>query len=272
MVAQSHPILDPIVVLNIATKKYLQYWKQLVQSADENTVQKDNVHFWLFTDQPDEAKMYAKNFSNLTIDVFEIPSLGWPEATLLRYEIFLEQVSKPEVGIFVYLDADMLIAKRPWDVIREKLSISEVCLVEHPGYWRPYGVKRIVGYLYNPRLILSDCLLLFKYGALGKWEERNSSTAFVPRRLRKKYYCGGIWFGNQNAIRKMIDQLSLNVQADSSRDIIAIWHDESHLNQWAANNHHADESPRLCFDETYSNLPTLDPIIHAVRKPRKDFQ
>jgi hypothetical protein len=64
--------------------------------------------------------------------------------------------------------------------------------------------------------------------------------------------------------------LSFNVQADGVKDIMAIWHDESHLNQWAANNHHTDESPRLCFDETYSNLSTLDPIIHAVRKLGKD--
>ena len=271
MVAQSHPSVDSIVVLNIATKKYLEYWKQLVLSAEENTVQRDNVHFWLFTDKPYEAKMYAKNFSNLTIDVFEIPSLGWPEATLFRYEIFLEQVSKAEASIFVYLDSDMLITKSPWDVIRGNLSTSEICLVEHPGYWRPHGGERIICYLRNPRLLLSDCLLLFKYGAVGKWEERNSSTSHVSRHLRKKYYCGGIWFGHQNAIRKMIDQLSFNVQEDTNRGIMAIWHDESHLNQWAANNYHGDESPRLCFDETYSHLSSLDPIVHAVRKPGENL-
>lgn len=271
MLAQSHPTVDSIVVLNIATKKYLEYWKQLVQSAEENTVPEDNVHFWLFTDQPDEAKRHSKEFSNITIEVYEIPSLGWPEATLLRYEIFLKQVFKSEVGIFVYLDADMLITESPWRTIREKLSISEICLVEHPGYWRPYGSKRVICYLSNPRLLLSDCLLFFKYGALGKWEERDSSTAYVPRHLRKKYYCGGIWFGHQNAIRKMIDQLSSNVKVDESRAIMAVWHDESHLNQWAANNDHSDENPRLCFDETYLHLTKLEPLIHAVRKKEKDF-
>jgi hypothetical protein len=271
MVAQSHPIMDSIVILNIATKKYLDYWKQLVQSAEANTVPEDNIHFWLFTDQPDEAKTHAKDFLNIAIDVFEIPSLGWPEATLLRYEIFLKQVLKSDVGIFVYLDADMLITKSPWHVIREKLSTSEICLVQHPGYWRPHGGKRVICYLRNPRLLLSDFLLSLKYGALGKWEERDSSTAYVPRHLRKNYYCGGIWFGNQNAIRKMIEQLSSNVKTDGSREIMAVWHDESHLNQWAANNDHSEESPRLCFDETYSHLSTLEPLIHAVRKPGKVF-
>jgi hypothetical protein len=271
MVAPSHPILDSIVVLNIATRKYLEYWKELVLSAEENSVREDKVHFWLFTDQPEEAKIYANDFSNVTIDVFEIPSLGWPEATLLRYEIFLKQVYKSEVGIFVYLDADMLITESPWHAIREKLSTSEICLVEHPGYWRPKGRKRLGVYLRNPRLLLSDCLLLVRYGALGKWEERDSSTAYVPRHLRKKYYCGGVWYGHQNAIRRMIEQLSSNVKADGTREIMAVWHDESHLNQWAAYNNHSNESPRFCFDETYAHLSTLEPLIHAVRKPEKDL-
>ena len=69
----------------------------------------------------------------------------------------------------------------------------------------------------------------------------------------------------------MIDQLSFNVQEDTNRGIMAIWHDESHLNQWAANNYHGDESPRLCFDETYSHLSSLDPIVHAVRKPGENL-
>ena len=272
MMGQFNPTVNSIVVLNIATNKYLEYWKELVDSAEDNTVQEDNVHFWLFTDQPEEAKNYAMNFSNISVHVFEIPSLGWPEATLLRYEIFLDQVFKSEAGIFVYLDADMLIAKSPWRAIREKLSYSEICLVQHPGYWRPSGIERILCYLRDTRLLLRDCLLLIRYGALGKWEVRNRSIAYVPRSLRKYYYCGGMWFGRRNAIRRMIDQLASNVRTDSSRGLVAVWHDESHLNKWAINNKHSDETPRLCFDETYSHLVTLEPLIHAVRKPEIGYR
>jgi hypothetical protein len=272
MVAQSHPLADSIVVLNIATNKYFEYWKQLVESAEAYTVQEDQVQFWLFTDQSEEAKLYAKKFSNISVQVFEIPSLGWPDATLLRYEIFLEQVFKSHVDIFVYLDVDMLITKNPWSAIRENLSNSEICLVEHPGYWRPKGRKGVMCYLLNPRLLLRDGLLLLEFGALGKWEINKNSTAYVPRSLRKHYFCGGIWFGRQNAIRQMISQLASNVKEDSSRGLMAVWHDESHLNQWAVNNKHNSESPRLCFDETYSHLMTLDPLIHAVRKPVTDFR
>ena len=235
-------------------------------SADENTLQEDNVRFWIFTDQPDEATKYAKNLSNTLVEVFEISSLGWPEATILRYEIFLQEVYRTEVGIFVYLDADMLITENPWRAIRENLLQSEICLVEHPGYWRPKGMERIFCYFQNPRLLLSDFLLLVRYGALGKWEKSRNSTAHVPRHLRKKYYCGGIWFGYQNAITKLINQLSIDVELDRSRGVMAVWHDESHLNQWASNNSHTDESPRFCFDATYSHLDSLDPLVHAVRK------
>lgn len=266
MVVEMLSIKDSIVVLSIATNKYLEYWKQLVSSADENTLQVDNVRFWIFTDQPDEAKKHAKKLSNILVEVFEIPSLGWPEATILRYEIFLKEVYRTEIGIFVYLDADMLIVGNPWEAIRENLLQSEICLVEHPGYWRLKGKERIFCYFQNPRLLLRDVRLLTRYGSLGKWETRRKSSAHVRRHLRKKYYCGGIWFGKQNAIAKLINQLSVNVAADRSRGVMAIWHDESHLNQWASKNTHADESPRLCFDGTYSHLDSLDPLIHAVRK------
>lgn len=266
MLGKSHQQHDPITVLNIATNVYLEYWKNLVTSADEVTTKSENISFWLFTDRPDEAKIFANDLENIQISIFEIPSLGWPDATILRYKILVEHISGQKNDIFVYLDADMLLEKNPWQIIRDKMDSTDICLVEHPGYWRPNGWKRFFMYLNFPLIFLSDIKSLIKYGGLGQWEQRKSSMAFVPRRSRKKYFCGGIWFGRTNSIKNLMIQLSKEVEIDRNRGITAIWHDESHLNGWSVRNLHGVESPKLCVDATYPQLKGVTAYIQAVRK------
>ena len=266
MMDKSHLELDPITVLNIATNVYFDYWKELILSADAFTSSEEKVSFWLFTDRVDEAHLFAKKIKNLNMRIFEIPSYGWPEATILRYQILYSRISGNRSDIFVYLDADMLLEKNPWKVIRDNLNNTDICLVEHPGYWRPHGKKRLEMYLKHPQLFLSDLKSNVKYGALGQWENRERPSAFGPRAKRETYYCGGIWFGRMNQIKELMSQLSSNVVADQEKGIMAVWHDESHLNSWAVNNLHGNESPILCFDTTYPQLTTLNAYIHAVRK------
>lgn len=266
MLSKSHQQHDPITVLNIATNIYLDYWKRLVISADEVTTKNDNVSFWLFTDRVDEARKFAKGIENIQVNIFETPPLGWPDATILRYKILLQHVSGQSNDIFVYLDADMLLENSPWQIIRDQMDSTDICLVEHPGYWRPSGLKRFFMYLNYPQIFLSDVKSLLKFGGLGQWERRKSSTAFVQRRLRKSYYCGGIWFGRPDSIKDLMIQLSKEVEIDRNRGITAVWHDESHLNSWSVNNQHGVESPKLCFDATYPQLKGMTSYIHAVRK------
>jgi hypothetical protein len=106
-------------------------------------------------------------------------------------------------------------------------------------------------------------------GGLGSWEEKVESDAFVPRHLRKKYFCGGVWFGKRESIFALLKNLSNATENDLKKGIIAVWHDESHLNRWASENVHGEESPELCFDETYPQLHGLSPSVTAVRKTLK---
>jgi hypothetical protein len=124
-------------------------------------------------------------------------------------------------------------------------------------------------YLRNPNLIISDAKQKILVGGLGSWEEKSESEAFVPRNLRKNYFCGGVWFGKSDSVYKLLKALSNATENDQKRGVIASWHDESHLNHWASENVHGEESPELCFDETYPQLHSLIPSITAVRKTLK---
>ena len=163
----------------------------------------------------------------------------------------------------------MVIDKNPWTRIRKQLEIHEVCLVRHPGFWRSNSTKKLIIYLRSPNLILPDLRQLISTGGLGAWEGNKESRAYVRRKFRKKYFCGGTWFGRREAIRGLLEKLSSSTEEDLKHGCIAVWHDESHLNCWASENKFGEESPEMCFDETYPQLRGLTPYITAVRKTLK---
>lgn len=168
----------------------------------------------------------------------------------------------------MHLDADMIVKRSPLNDIFTATEINSMCLVSHPGYWRPRGlVDKTRFYLNNPRMFLIDLRMLTKMGGLGSWETNQQSTAFVSRERRRNYVCGGTWFGKRVNFLELVSKLSENVAQDLQSNKIAIWHDESHLNSWAASNFHLSLDPKFCFVDGYPQLRGLDAVIMAVDKP-----
>jgi len=258
-----------IGILTVATNIYLDYWKALVLSADLVSSNEDEVVFYVFTEKSLEAKEFAEQLKNVKVKVFPIPGYGWPEATLLRYEIFNSQLDLIDSEILVHLDADMLLNSSPWNRIRQRISENAICLVGHPGFWRPKGSKKLSLYIKYPLLGIQDFRLKIKIGGIGAWETNKLSKSFVSRKSRKDYVCGGTWFGEKEAISDLLISLAQEVRRDQENKVVAIWHDESHINRWSTENLHGFENPELCFDETYHQLKHLTPVITAVRKTVK---
>ncbi|KKL15929.1 hypothetical protein LCGC14_2500660, partial [marine sediment metagenome] len=76
------------------------------------------------------------------------------------------------------------------------------------------------------------------YNSYGPFESNKRSTAYVPKekQLGLKYIQGFFWGGETNETLKMINLLSENVEKDIENEIIAVWHDESHLNYYSSIN------------------------------------
>lgn len=255
-----------IGVMSVATNIYLEYWKTMVLSADAVTLIQDRVTFFVFTDAPAAVDDFKKQLKNVEVRAFETLPYRWPDATLLRYQIFDSQIESLNTDLLMHLDADMQFRFNPWDRIKGKIEKDLVCLVEHPGYWRPSGKRLVNLYISHPLLYLRDLRLKLIYGNIGAWERNHSSKAYVKKAKRKKYYCGGTWFGERIAIGKLIRKLKQDVVSDQKQNLIAIWHDESHLNKWATENNYGIETPELCFFEKYKHLNELTPVIVAVEK------
>ena len=168
----------------------------------------------------------------------------------------------------MHLDADMLVIQ---DFIK-KLDFTElqggIGLVAHPGYWRPQGLRLVQLYIFHPEILASDLKTYLKFGALGAWERRPESSAFVPRKLRETYVCGGTWFGLRHEFLSMVSECAKNVDTDIAHGETAIWHDESHLNKWVVENRASKLEPSFCFDPSFPQIQLMPEYIRAVDKSK----
>ena len=205
-------------VLTVATNIYINYWREMAISFDMNCKPSDNVVLHVFTNQLDFVERVKTELRNVFVVGHEIPNYVWPEATLLRYQIFDEAAEKLLEDVLMHLDADMLINKSPLETIIKTSMTDQVCLVSHPGYWRPKAfATRANFYRKNVTYLLNDLRMTLKTGGLGSWETDKNSSAYVPRSYRRNYVCGGTWFGQRVHFLKMVSELSRSVTVDLNR-------------------------------------------------------
>ena len=255
-----------LTFMTVATNQYLEYWFDLYESSKSQNSNSE-VHFQVFTDRKKDAEAYCVKHKTENVSVIEIPNYRWPEATLLRYEIFSELGQYEQSGIYAHIDADMIFSDL--NEIRRRLELhdKELLFVVHPGFFRPQGVRRVIYYFKNPLNVIKDLYKFLRDGGLGAWEVNKLSRAYVPYGNRHKYCCGGIWFGKRESFIQMCSQLSQEVKLDIAQGIIAKWHDESFLNKYCVMFNDIDYlGPEFCFVEHYAQLRGLEPLIEAVEK------
>jgi hypothetical protein len=215
-----------------------------------------DVSYILFTD----VNVLPANIKAHKVALHLADHLPWPLPTLLRFHKIIQVAKEVNTDYLMYLDADMLFRE---SFSLEDLSLSDqkgIVLVAHPGYFRA-GNNGI-----SIQRKLKDRLITIRNGALGTWETRRRSGAYVRRSLRKNYVCGGTWWGHTQPILKMCESLMSKIEEDLSTNIIAQYHDESHLNRWASENEFTLASPQYCYEPTYSNLVNTKCTIEAVNK------
>lgn len=206
-----------IGLLIIATNKYSQFLQPLITSADKFFVKNEDVTYFIFTNQNLEIE------SNRNIIKINVDHKEWPWMTLGRYKIFSnnsEELSK--MNYLYYCDADMRFVN---DVGNE--IISERVATQHPGY----------------------------YGARGTPETNSLSLACVFPHEQMEYFAGGFNGGTSEEYLKMANHISNNIETDYSKNLIAIWHDESHINRYFIDNPPTKIlNPSYCYGESM-NIP-----------------
>lgn len=246
-------------IMTIATNVYIDYWEDMVVSLESNLFEGQTCVAHVFTEQVDRAKVFAKKLTKVLVEVHEIPGYRWPDATIRRYEVFSKFSNSINQDVVMHLDADMIILENVFNDLVAAVKEKDVALVAHPGFW-----NRKLTPLARLKSILTRSKTIN-----GSWETRPESEAFVDSDTRKPYVCGGIWLGKNQAIFDLVKKLAKSVEIDRAKSIMAVWHDESHLNKWASKNDFELLTPEFCFVSEYKHLEGLKPKVLAVTKKVK---
>ena len=179
----------------IATGKYIDFLNPIIESANKNFFPGEEVFYVIHTDNT------SRDFPFNSI-VNKIDFEPWPNPTLKRFHYFLmkeEELSR--LDFCFYVDVDSLFVN-PVNISPEEMS--GIIPTLHPGF----------------------------YGTSGTPERRPESKAFIPHGTNNLYFCGGFFGGDSISFLEMSRVIKKNIDEDLKNNIVAIWHDESHINNY----------------------------------------
>ncbi len=181
-------------LLIVATGKYIEFVKPLIESARTHFCKNHTVTYFVFTDGVTD---FLKSNDIVRL---EQARLGWPKDTLMRLSIYEKHKDRYKTMDYLFAcDADMRFEGEVGDEI-----LSERVATLHPGY----------------------------VGRRGEYETRSSSKAYVSPQEGVSYFCGGFNGGSCVEFLKMAHTITQNIESDLEKKIIARWHDESHINRY----------------------------------------
>lgn len=244
-----------IGILTIATGKYTQFIEPLYESISNRFLTNYGKVFVLFTDQAQVMENRLKG-CGYNCHIIPIERKGFPGDTLLRYHHFsnLDAIFEAKGWVkpkhLYYFDADMNVRN---NVGMEVLPSTRKPIVAtaHPGWYRGKA---------GPE-------------SYGSPEERTASKAFIDRNTYRHSYCaGGFNGGEYSAFMALSNTIKDNIDDDLSKDIVAVWHDESHFNAYISKNLSRVKVllPSFCYSEG-NDIPYPQKIV-ALHKDHKSVR
>jgi histo-blood group ABO system transferase len=226
-----------ICILTIATNKYLQFVEELYDSIEKNFLNGHEISCLLFTDHEVETSDNVR--------VHYIDHEPWPMPTLKRYNYFVkEKEFILQHDYCFYFDADMRVDNFVGDEV-----LSDLVGTQHP-YQSFHSIEKM-SYDRNPK-----------------------SLAYVPLGEGKNYYAGGFNGGSTKSFIEMSEVIADRVNKDLEKDVIALWHDESHMNRYMIDNPPTlTLTPSYCFaEEFYGTDYPHEPKIIALRRNKDELR
>ncbi|UAY78607.1 glycosyl transferase [Pasteurella canis] len=192
-----------IGILYIATGRYHIFWEDFYRSSEKHFMPGVAKKYFLFSD-------YQGSFlGEETGSVYRIyqKKLGWPYDTLMRFDIFLKEENLfKDVDYLFFINANVIFIN---DIYQNEILIPEKDLIAALQPW-------FIGLDIDKTT----------------YDRNPQSTAYIPYGEGEHYVMGSFNGGKTAAFLEMCRQLNNNIHLDLKKDIIALWHDESHLNHY----------------------------------------
>lgn len=228
-----------VAILYVATADYILFWRDFFITYEQHFLKNCIVHYYVFTDA--DNILYQ---DNERVHIVKIEHREWPYGTLMRYHIILNtEAELMNYDYLYYMNANCVCIN---SISEEEFLPREkdLIVVEH-----------------------------FKYYACNNMDysyERNpKSLAYIPYGEGKYYICGGINGGRTEAYLNLCKELKHRIDIDLSNGIIALFHDESHINRYIIDyKNYEIRSSEYVFPEGW-DLPYTPKII--TRDKRKYF-
>jgi hypothetical protein len=223
------PYNKRVGILLVCTGKYVQFCKKVIMSIESNFLIDSNKIYFFFSDNENFIINLTQEL-NIKYFFTKLNCRGFPADTLYRYNYFLMQKYnlKLYTDIVYYFDVDMRVDSiTPDDILPtiEKPLIG----VRHPGFYLPENLN-------------------------GTPETNSLSTAYIsPNNYIKCYIAGGFNGGFTDYFIAMSVDIVKNIDIDDTNEIVAIWHDESHLNKYLNMNYNKFKilNPDYCYPESW---------------------
>jgi len=197
-----------VAILYICTGKYDMFWPEFYESSESKFLPGIEKHYYVFSDT-------TKIGNTDRIHIVHQEPLDWPLITLFRFKMFCSISEKlREYDFLFFMNANMYINE---SIGEEILPFKEkLCVTLHPGQ---FAQRKSSEYPY----------------------ERNpASTAYIKKNEGAHYFMGGLNGGAAKEYLDMCFELNSNILKDLRHNIIAVWHDESHLNHYMK-----DRTPKI---------------------------
>lgn len=206
-------------ILYICTGKYDIFWNDFYQSAEQFLLPNSEKHYFVFTDSK------TIQSSDRIHKIYQ-EQLGWPKDTLMRFHLFLtieEELKKMDYLFF--LNANYTFIKT--------ITEDEILPTEKDNFLT--GQLHPVAYHLQRK----------KYA----YEANPKSTAYIAENAGTYYFAGGLIGGRTTEFIQLCNKLKQNIDEDFKNDIIAIWHDESHINNYFSKIEPKKLHPGYCFPQ-----------------------
>jgi histo-blood group ABO system transferase len=219
----------------MATGRYIEFVEPLLKSADSFFLIDHEVTYFVFTDgKIDFADRIARPIVRI-----EQKRVGWPYDTLMRLPIYASHADYYKDMDYLYaIDADMLFVDHVGDeILGERVGALHLAFI----------------------------------GRRGTYETNAQSAAYIAPHEGVYYFAGGFNGGTRDGFMHMAQVITERINEDRDHGIIAVWHDESHINRYFIDFEPTIVlSPSYCFPE--DKIGQYHPRILALVKDHNAYQ